>query len=301
MTTESEFRALLERCLPVKSSLGELSLVAGEHSVYVFDSGLTARLQWQRARPEGYPYDLSPHEASVEFRRPGRAGSPLSPSQIEALFRAMSALLPLVARDDPSWFESRSHPGDFFPRAVLAKKSLETQEQFHRALADAYGVGSLLLTSEERSNWLSLEEVDAIVRECFPVRGGRFELALGNASSYYGDKAAGAAVDQKGHVSLVIQILIYDGPDEKGEMMIRDIKEQEVYTLPADRRADRERFTAFVQGLTDGLRARFEARPDDERMDYSMPCDLWDTSLFALKRARTRDDYFQAYRKRQKL
>lgn len=301
MPTESDFRAMLERCLPVKCASGELSLVAGEHSVYVFEDGLTARLQWQPARPEGYAYDLSPNEASVEFRRGGKKGEPLSLAQIEALLRALRTLLPMIQRDDPGWFEGVRDPRALIPRAVLTKKSLASEEQFYRALADAYGVGSLLVSSEERANWLTLEQIDEILREVFPVRAARYEIALGTASAYGDDKVFGAVVDQGGSVRVVVQLIVFDAPDDRGQMMIRDIKEQEVYTLPADRRGDRERFEAFIRGLGDGIRAYFEARPDDERIEYAMPSDLWDTSIFALKRARTSEDFAKAYRTRKKL
>lgn len=290
---------MLERCLPVKCARGELSLVAGEHAVYVFEDGLTARLSWQRARPEGYEYDLSPTEASVEFRRPGKRGEPLTLAQIEALLRALATLFPAIEREQPAWFDGVGDPRALIPRAVLSKKSLSSEDEFYRALAVEFGVGSVLVSSEERASWLTLEEIDAIVRSAFPVNAGLFEIALGTASAYGDDKVFGAVVDRGGSIAIVVQLLVYEPAD--GQLMIRDIKEQEVYTLPAERRGERERFDAFVQGLADGIRALFEARPNDERVAYAMPSELWDSSLLALKRAKTREDFANAYRTRKKL
>lgn len=297
MTYEHRLRAALDRTLPIRCPAGALSLSAEEPSTWESDEMIGARLRWLA---EGEERERA-SEQWVVFQGAGRRPELLSVERIEALLLGLSDALAGLTVERAARF-AYPGPSTWIPRAVLEKKRVLTREQYREAFIDALGLREAFLTDDERAQWVSAERCDAIARECFPVVGDRWELSLADASPGPGETASGACVESGGHLKLVLNFISYDAADgDERRRSIRDIKQQEVHALAPERRHEARRFEAFLRGLCDGLALLFASRRDDERLSYSMPCDLFDASLLSLKRAQSREDFFEALCRRKKL
>lgn len=300
MPTDADFRATLERALPIRAAAGELTLSAEPDAVRLFNGVCVARIAWRDA--EAVDEGREPYEHLVTFGNAAK-GDPRSPAQIEALLAAVRDVFAILPRDRAQAISYRS-TATWIPPAIINKKSLATREQFFNALIDALGLQDLLLTDEDRAAMISIDELYEIVTSVFPAQGGRCELALaewGGAprDARPGERILGAVTELSAGFKIELMFIVYEEHDGKRE--VRDIKSQEVYLLPTEHRRDKARVRAYFEGLVDGVSALFRQRTDDKFIDGALPHVIADGSLVKLKRAKTREDFFLAYCKRKKI
>jgi hypothetical protein len=300
MPTDADFRAALERALPIRAAAGELTLSAEPDAVRLFNDVCVARIAWRSA--EAIDEGRDGYEHVVTFGNATK-NDPRSPAQIEALLAAVRDVLALVPRERAAAF-SYSTVATWIPPEIINKKSLASREQYFNALINALELQDLLLTDEDRAAMLSIEELDAIVTDVFPASGGRCELALADwggapRDAGPGERVLGAITERAAGFKIELMLIVYEEHDGKRE--VRDIKSQEVYLVPTEHRRDKARVRAFFEGLSDGVSALFRQRTDDRFIDRALPHDIADGSLITLKRAKTREDFFVAYCKRKKI
>jgi hypothetical protein len=130
-----------------------------------------------------------------------------------------------------------------------------------------------------------ISELDAWMREVFPVRGGNAEMAF----------VSSALVDDRFRVTM--QLLVYDTHD--GRDMVRDIKEQELYFCEKMDAEPKERVQALVQAWATLLAKVLSDLGDG--VDVLMPHDLAPGDAIRLARSRTREDFEQALRAKGRL
>jgi hypothetical protein len=300
MPTDADFRAALERALPIRAAAGELTLSVEPDAVRLFNGVCVARIAWRDA--EAVDEGREPYEHLVTFGNAVK-GDGRSPVQVEALLLAVRDVLAIVSRERALAFPYSS-TATWLPHTIINKKSLATREQYFNGLIDALGLQDLLLTDEDRAARISIEELYEIVKSVFPAQGGRCELALaewGGAprDARPGERVLGAVTELSAGFKIELMFIVYEEHDGKRE--VRDIKSQEVYLLPSEHRRDKARVRAYFEGLADGISALFRQRTDDRFIDGALPHTLADGSLVNLKRARTREDFFLAYCKRKKI
>jgi hypothetical protein len=130
------------------------------------------------------------------------------------------------------------------------------------------------------------------IAEFFPLGAKPLTLEVVPAS-----QSATRESDQSGEPRgvAVVRLIVWDIGDG-GKVSIRDIKEQEVYMGWPVYYEDRERVASFFVALNQVL---LEIKPSVA--ETLMPHDLLDTSVLALKRATTREDFAAALRAKSRL
>ena len=127
---------------------------------------------------------------------------------------------------------------------------------------------------------LTAAAVDAVLRACMPAKGGDAMLDYVDA-------------EVRGDIVVVtLRLFTYE------DGAVRDIKEQQVVFAPSATPLDR--FTAYAQAWSAALARVFFAR-DRAAFDTVMPHDLVFTSVLALKKAHTVDDFARALAQKSRL
>lgn len=288
MAKEHDYLAALQRALPIEAPCGTLSL-AEDSPVALIHDACHARLAWRsrEAIDEGWPAA----ETYVTLGSPKKGGFAMDPIKIQALFGAVSTVLAKLSADEAKARFEYQTAATWLPRRALESKTAHTQEDYARLLIESLGVQELFLSPEARAALLTVEQLEAMLRERMPAKGADLEITL--AFSNPVSLRSGALI-------VTFDVIAYE-TDARGERSIVDIKEQEIFFVPGEHRADPERVREFVFGLADGLELLFAQKGSDESVRYAMPHELIDASLLALKKARSRADFFQAFCKRRKL
>lgn len=289
MAREHDFLAALQRVLPIEAPCGTLSLV--EHGpVTMIHGACHAHFAWRtrEAIEQGWPAA----ETYVTLGSPKKGGFAMDPLKVEALLRALAAVLAKVSPEDAAQRFEYPTAATWLPKRALESKTAHTQADYERLLIDSLGVQELFLSPEARAALLSAEQLEALLRERFPARGGEIEMTLA-----FNNPVA----MRSGALVVTFDVIAYETDARTGVRSVTDIKEQEIYFVPSEHRADPERVREFVFGLADGLELLFAQKSADDSVRYAMPYDLVDASLLALKKARTRADFFQAFCRRRKL
>ena len=263
------------------------------------------RIEWQttEAAADGEP--PLDQVIGIDSLEGASAKSPrMSPERLEAMLLGLRDALSLIPaeRMRPLRYQG---PARWIDSALLRKASLVDRASFFEAFVSKLRARDLALSEEFRASMMGAAEFDAMASAVFPAASERHELTLAEATASDVDdpsaSASGACVQCSEGLLLCLNFLNYEPASAAGERMIRDIKQQLVFALPNEHRADRARARAYLEGLIDGITALFTEKSGDESVEYAMPHDLFDGSLVTLKKAKTREDFFNAYCKRRKI
>lgn len=305
MITREQLLAVCARCLPIRAPAATVSVSAGHDAVFADDTCCSIRLEWQttEAATEGEP--PIDHSVGLDFAGPKSAKGPrMTPERFEAMLLGLRDALALVPAERMRPFRYQG-PATWIDSALLKKSALVDRASFFHAFVSKLSIEDLTLSEEVRASMMTAEEFDAMASEIFPAVSERHEMSLGAAvASDVSDPSAtasGGCVQCSFGLMLCLNFINYDPPNAAGERMIRDIKQQLVMALPNEHRGDRDRARAYLEGLVDGLTALFTQKSGDESVEFAMPHDLFDGSLVVLKKAKTREDFFNAYCKRKKI
>lgn len=127
---------------------------------------------------------------------------------------------------------------------------------------------------------ISVHTIERLLHGGLPARGEGYEVLLAT-----GEPAVWEADD--GGVSVRIELRVF----EPGERVVRDVKTQEVYFLPAPHRADTERAAAYLGGWTRALPSIVAARGG---IDSLLPQDLLFPQALDDAALHTEDDFASA-------
>ncbi|MFO0560002.1 MAG: hypothetical protein U0269_18455 [Polyangiales bacterium] len=303
MITREQILAVCARRLPIRAPAATVSLSPLDDAVRCDATSCSIRLEWQttEAAAEGEP----PVDHFVILSVGAAKGPGLSAERLDALLLGLADALALIPLERMRHFRYQG-PASWIDNALLRKSSLVDRASFFEAFVGKLRAHDLALSEEFRASMMSAEEFDAMASAVFPAVSERHELALAaaTASDVVDDPtavASGACVQCSAGLLLCLNFINYEPASASGERMIRDIKQQLVFALGNEHRADRARARAYLEGQIDGISALFEQKSGDESVEFAMPHDLFDGSLVTLKKAKTREDFFNAYCKRRKI
>ena len=134
---------------------------------------------------------------------------------------------------------------------------------------------------------MSAEELDAIFRDCFPLRGGQCSL----------EYVSVAATDEPDSFRVTLRFVVWN-ENPNGTQSIEDIKEQEVWCPTFG--ADRARITTFLKAYDYVLGRVFTHAPKSELVTL-MPHDLFDMRALDLARTEREDQFAKALAKKSRL
>jgi hypothetical protein len=137
---------------------------------------------------------------------------------------------------------------------------------------------------------VTVEELDAIVRDHFPLRGTE-------ASLYSLEYVSLVATDEPSSFRIVLRYVVWSVADD-GTQSIEDIKEQEIWCPSFG--ADRARLETFFKAYDRVLGLVFANCARDELVTL-MPHDLFDMRALGLARAITEDDFAKALAMKSRL
>lgn len=131
-----------------------------------------------------------------------------------------------------------------------------------------------------------------------PIRSDRFSLESGE----YIDEDAPDVADPPGALRVTVRTVVWEASD--GALSIRDVKEQGVMWLHARHRED-PRVRAYMEGWAAALQFVLDRHAElaaagalsarvSERLEFSMPFDLFCPAVLDLKRPRTADEFAEA-------
>lgn len=122
----------------------------------------------------------------------------------------------------------------------------------------------------------------------FPIEGSVAQLAVVKMSHPSGEED---------DARLVVRLIVFD--EQEGERAIRDIKEQELFMGKVWLYEDEQRVCELLHAMQEVM-SEVLSKPL-EVIDGLMPHDVLPRDLLTLKKARTREDFAAAMRKRSRL
>src|SRR5687767_7850277 len=133
---------------------------------------------------------------------------------------------------------------------------------------------------------MSVDELDAIFRDSFPLREGGCSL----------EYVSIAATDDPGSHRLTLRLVVWDErPD--GTMSIEDIKEQELHCVTYG--SDRARIDTFLKAYDHVVGLVFTHSRETVKM--LMPHDLFSMTALKLAKTRTKEEFEEALAKKSRL
>ncbi len=179
--------------------------------------------------------------------------------------------------------------------SLLARKSLETREEFVAALSDRKHFGRYFAIPPTVAG-AALERVHAVLTERPPLLRTD-AMALRALTTPWNDdhpppgpSRGGVRVHWSGVVAALELTLLDDGS-------VRDRKQQEIELVPGESLGDLDRVEAYLRGWRDALPEHASLIAPDE-VPFTMPHDLACPAVLASHRATTRDDFRAAFARR---
>jgi len=128
-----------------------------------------------------------------------------------------------------------------------------------------------------------------------------FQRIQGGLSELYMPPASPRVIERDdGSLAIVLQLYLYEERPGGGERTVRDIKEQEVYFVPAAYRDEPARVREYIAGWAAAVREVLEGW-SSARASEAMPYDLADPKVLKLARAETAEDFRAALLKKSRL
>lgn len=141
---------------------------------------------------------------------------------------------------------------------------------------------------------MDIAAVSALLQEIFPLDVGYRALLFTGEG--------GVEEGAQGDIRATFQLVVFEPPDPPcaggASRSIRDVKEQQLFLVPAPVRDDPARVAAYLRGWAAALR---EVLDGAREFDLLMPCDLLHVDVLRLRRARTEEDFCRALLQRSRL
>lgn len=133
---------------------------------------------------------------------------------------------------------------------------------------------------------IDLDELIRTLRTHFPVEGRYSDIDVGRS---WGNQEPVAAFNERGDIKVIFRLVTWES--RGGERSIRDIKEQEVWFIPADHAEDGPRLRAYIEGHAMALKRVVDHFTD---IDMLMPNDVIHPRILTLKRPQSAEDFARA-------
>lgn len=260
------FLAQLDRRFPLCGLRGEVAL---EGDIELGDGGLYVDLI---VRPASSAAQVSPRSARVCLIPSGWIGDITGniaylESWIEVLGELVTAGVDLSAAA---------------PAELVCPEVLELSGELGGDLSAALRLPCWLGRLRTGGRWrLGPVELLHLLSAALPVRGEISELML--AAPYGGQPS----VEETASADLRATLQLISWDVSEGQRQIRDVKEQQLWLVPAGARDDGDRVKAYLLGWAAALRTLFVDLDVSELMPHDLAC----PDVLTLRRATTAADY----------
>jgi hypothetical protein len=220
------------------------------------------------------------------------------PDRVRAYVRGWGAAVREVLPAVHPEVAERMMPYGFTEPSVLRLAKAETVEDFKSALLKKSRLGRLLVQKlpppvvEVGESRLTVTPgmVSKILAELFPIVGERSEIV-----AVSGDAAVYEA--NNGGIHATLRLVGYERPDKE---TVRDIKEQEVFLIPAKHRHDEARVRAYLEGWASAISAVLR-RPVKDVPALLLPADFVRVNVLDLATPEEAADFERAFLQKSRL
>ena len=142
-----------------------------------------------------------------------------------------------------------------------------------------------------------LEKISAWLERLTPMKGGRYSVEI--VPEVDEERLLYCLLDQRGELRLTLRLVTWEEEDDKEALrMVQDIKEQQVWFLSAEQVQANERLRAYLEGWA---RAVEFVLARGKEIETLLPFELVFPQVFALKRPKDAEDFFNAFGVRSRM